>query len=189
MQPWPIPWRTRELDYPSHLSFGGSDDKESAYNSGDSDLIPGLGRSPGGGHENPLQYSCLENPHGRGTWRATVPGGSQESMTRLSHWTRTSHILQDLRLCICLSKGSSGRKDTKTKNTITSKWYTYKSRLKKNNSWALILYPSSQDSTWHLEGSSKHLLNACWYSMPLGAQREPSPPEYLSAQIVSSCKN
>ena len=35
--------------------------------------IPGLGRSPGGGHGNPLQYSCLENPMNRGTWEATVP--------------------------------------------------------------------------------------------------------------------
>ena len=42
---------------------GGSDDKESAYNAGDLDLIPGLGRSLGGGHDNPLQYSCLENRH------------------------------------------------------------------------------------------------------------------------------
>ena len=32
-------------------------------------LIPGLGRSPGGGHGNPLQYSCLENPMDRGAWR------------------------------------------------------------------------------------------------------------------------
>ena len=44
---------------------GGSDGKESACNAGDLDLIPGLGRSPGGGHGNPLQYSCLENPHGQ----------------------------------------------------------------------------------------------------------------------------
>ena len=36
--------------------------------------IPGLGRSPGGGHGNPLQYSCLENPMDRGTWKATVHG-------------------------------------------------------------------------------------------------------------------
>ena len=36
------------------------------------DLIPGLGRSPGGGHSNPLQYSCLEMPMDRGAWRATV---------------------------------------------------------------------------------------------------------------------
>ena len=37
-------------------------------------LIPGSGRSPGEGHSNPLQYSCLENPMVRGTWRATVHG-------------------------------------------------------------------------------------------------------------------
>ena len=47
---------------------GGSDGKESACNAGDLDLIPGLGRSPGEGHGNPLQYSCLENPHGQGAW-------------------------------------------------------------------------------------------------------------------------
>ena len=40
----------------------------------DTGLIPGLGRSPGGGHGNPLQYSCLENPMDRGAWRATVHG-------------------------------------------------------------------------------------------------------------------
>ena len=38
----------------------------------DSGLIPGLGRLPGGGHGNPLQYSCLENPMDRGAWRALV---------------------------------------------------------------------------------------------------------------------
>ena len=37
-----------------------------------SGLIPGSGRSPGGGHGNPLQYSCLENPMNRGAWRAIV---------------------------------------------------------------------------------------------------------------------
>ena len=41
---------------------------------GDAGLIPGSGGSPGGGHSNPLQYSCLENPMGRGAWRATVHG-------------------------------------------------------------------------------------------------------------------
>ena len=39
---------------------------------GDMALIPGLGRSPGGGNSNPLQYSCLENPVDRGAWWATV---------------------------------------------------------------------------------------------------------------------
>ena len=44
--------------------------------------IPGLGRSPGGGNGNPLQYSCLENPMDRGAWRATVHGVTK-SRTRL----------------------------------------------------------------------------------------------------------
>ena len=41
---------------------GGSDGKESAYNAGDQGLISGSGRSSGEGNDNPLQYSCLENP-------------------------------------------------------------------------------------------------------------------------------
>ena len=45
---------------------GSSDGKESTCNVGDLDSIPGLGTSPGGGHGNPLQYSCLENPMDRG---------------------------------------------------------------------------------------------------------------------------
>ena len=53
---------------------GGSDCKESAWNAGNLGLIPGLGRSPGGGHGNALQYSCLENPMDRGAWRATDQG-------------------------------------------------------------------------------------------------------------------
>ena len=43
-----------------------------AGHAGDSGLIPGSGRSPGGGNGNPLQYSCLENPMDRGAWRPTV---------------------------------------------------------------------------------------------------------------------
>ena len=50
----------------------GSVDKESAYNVGDTGSTPGMGRSPGGGHGNPLQYSCLANPIDRGAWWATV---------------------------------------------------------------------------------------------------------------------
>ena len=47
---------------------GGSDGKESACYAGDQGSIPGSGRSPGGGNDNPLQYSCLENPMDRGVW-------------------------------------------------------------------------------------------------------------------------
>ena len=63
--------------------LGSSAGKESAYNVGDLGLTPGLGRSPGGGHGNPLQYSCLENPHGQKSLAATVHGAA-EGQTRLS---------------------------------------------------------------------------------------------------------
>ena len=53
---------------------GGSDSKESACNMGDLGSIPGSGRSPGEGHGNLLQYSCLENPMNGGEWWATVQG-------------------------------------------------------------------------------------------------------------------
>ena len=52
---------------------GGSDGKESGCNAGDLGSIPGLGRSPGEGNGNPLQYSCLENPMDRAWW-ATAHG-------------------------------------------------------------------------------------------------------------------
>ena len=58
------------------MSFsGGSVGKELACNAEDTrDMgsVPGLGRSPGGGHSNPVQYSCLENPMDREAWQATV---------------------------------------------------------------------------------------------------------------------
>ena len=57
----------------------GSDGKESAYNAGDLGLIPGMGRSPGGGHGNPVQYSCLENPHGQKSLVGYSPWGCKES--------------------------------------------------------------------------------------------------------------
>ena len=60
---------------------GVSDGKESACNVGDLGLIPGLGRLLGGGHGNPLQYSCLENPHGQRSLEGYSPGGCKESDT------------------------------------------------------------------------------------------------------------
>ena len=57
------------LDYP-----GGAEVKVSACNVGDLGSIPGSGRSPGEGNNNPLQYSCLENPMDGGAWWTTVYG-------------------------------------------------------------------------------------------------------------------
>ena len=79
---------------------GGSDDKESTCNVGDLGLIPGSGRSSGEGNGNPLQDSCLENPHGLRSLAGYSPWGCKESdMTELlstahkvldskSHWDR-----------------------------------------------------------------------------------------------------
>ena len=59
-------------------------------NAGDQDAgsIPGSGRSPGGGHDNPFQYSCLESPIDRKAWRATVLGVTKESDTAEHACTR-----------------------------------------------------------------------------------------------------
>ena len=59
-------------------SFGGADGKEFACNAGDLGSIPELGRSPGGRHGNPLQYSCLENPHGQRSMVGYSPWGCKE---------------------------------------------------------------------------------------------------------------
>ena len=52
--------------------------KKFSYNVGDLSSIPGLGRSSGGGHGNPLQYSCLENPHGERSLVGNSPWGHKE---------------------------------------------------------------------------------------------------------------
>ena len=59
-------------------SPGGSDGKETTCNAGDLGSVPGSGRSPGGEHDNPLQYSCLENPHGQKSLAGYTPWGLKE---------------------------------------------------------------------------------------------------------------
>ena len=61
--------------------LGGSDGEGSAYNARDLGSIPGLGRSPGEGNGNPLQYSCPENPMDGGIWLGYSPWGHKESDT------------------------------------------------------------------------------------------------------------
>ena len=69
------------IDFP-----GGSDGKAAIYNVGDPGSIPGLGRSPGEGNGNPLQYYCPENPIDGGAWLAIVHG-VVKSRTRPSDFT------------------------------------------------------------------------------------------------------
>ena len=76
-------WFLREHMHKARGFPGGSDGKASAYNTGDPGSIPGLGRSPGEGNGNPLQFSCLDNSRDRGAWQAIVHGVTK-SQTRLS---------------------------------------------------------------------------------------------------------
>ena len=77
-----MPWRGDRLPTPIFLGFpGGSDCKESSCNEGDLGLLPGLGRSPGDGHDNPFHYSCLENPTDRGACWVTVHRVAKKSDT------------------------------------------------------------------------------------------------------------
>ena len=81
----------------------GSDGKESACNARDLGLIHGLGISPGGGHGNPLQYSCLENPHGQRSLAGYSPQGHKESdMTeQLSTAHANSTVFRKQKLSSC----------------------------------------------------------------------------------------
>ena len=69
------------------MGLAGLDGKESACNTGDLGSIPGLGRSPGEGNGNALQYFCLENSIDKGAWQATVHGVAK-SQTRLEQLTQ-----------------------------------------------------------------------------------------------------
>ena len=72
----------------------GSDGKESTCNAGDLGLIPGLGRSPGERHDNPLHYSGLENPHGQRNLVGHNPWNSKESdMTEQLSTALYTHVI------------------------------------------------------------------------------------------------
>ena len=94
------PWCHKESDTTDRLNWptpvflgfpGGSDSKESSCNVGDLGSIPGLGRSPGEGTGNPLQYSCLENPHGQRNLAVYSPWGHKES--DVTEWLSTSFLM------------------------------------------------------------------------------------------------
>ena len=83
--------------------------KESACNAGNVSLIPGLGRSPGGGNGNPLQYSCLENPYGQRSLAGYSPLGCKDTTEHeicFSIWKR--HILSQPIYCLKWEYGLFG---------------------------------------------------------------------------------
>ena len=92
------PWRRHRLPTLVFMGFWWLRGKESTCNTGDLGSVPGLGRSPGGGHGNPLQYSCMENPHGQRSLAGYGSCGHKElDMTEwLSTHTPSSHSLVPL---------------------------------------------------------------------------------------------
>ena len=82
---------------------GGSDSKESACNEGDLGLIPGSGRSPGGGNGNPLQYSCLVNLHEQRSLAGYSSWGRKESdMTEQlsTHINIHAQVFMEMLICV-----------------------------------------------------------------------------------------
>ena len=103
----PFAWQSNK----AHLSLfsiksfpGSSDSKESTCNGGDPGSIPGM-RSPGGGHGNPLQYSCLENPHGQRSLAGYSPWCHKELDTteQLSMHKWNSKLVIYISQCIHVS--------------------------------------------------------------------------------------
>ena len=124
---------------------------------GDLGLIPGLGRSPGGEHGNPLQYSCLENPMDRGAWRATLHGVTESDKTE---WPGTAHSptrigmesVSESRKCYgkrqCLNRvlqfksklGGQERETSNTRLALEMTWLSAKNRNSKKAVQIMLLF-------------------------------------------------
>ena len=94
------PWGHKESDMTegqtlwASLVFTGSDSKESTCNAGDLGSIPGLGRSPGGGHGYTFQYSDLENPHGQRSLVCYSSWGHKDSDMTEQPSTHSKHLMK-----------------------------------------------------------------------------------------------
>ena len=111
---------------------GGSDSKESACHTGDLGSIPGSGRSPRGGHGNPLQCSCLQNPMDKGAWQATVHGVTK-SQTWLSDYAHTANHVRSR----ILKNSQLGRIFQERNLNLTQRWGPAHLHMGKSHSWNL----------------------------------------------------
>ena len=114
----------------------------SAGDTRDAGLIPGLGRSPGGGNGNPLQYFCLENSMDRGAWWAAVHG-VVKSWTRLSNFSFTFHF-------------HASEKEMATHSSVLA-W-----RIPGTGAWWAAIRGVAQSRTWLTwlsSSSSRSILN------------------------------
>ena len=120
---------------------GGSVRKDSSANAGDVSWVPGLGRSPGGGNGNPLQY-CLRNPLDRGACRATVHGVAKSWVWR-SNW---GHAQASTHMYHFYIKGKTSKTGhTCITSTLKEKNLKQATHLVISNlclqSWKFCLYP------------------------------------------------
>ena len=83
------------------MALAVKDLPDNARDSRDSALIPTSGRSPGGGHVNPLQYSCLENPVDRGAWWAIVHRVAESDIAEVT-WHTHIHTHTHIYMCVYL---------------------------------------------------------------------------------------
>ena len=100
---------------------GGSGSKESSCNAGDPGSTPRLGRSPGEGKGNPLQYSRLENSMDRGAWRAMVHGVAK-SWTWLSDFSLSTHTLFTMISTVTLFSKTAKSSSTFQSSLQINKW-------------------------------------------------------------------
>ena len=91
--------------------------KNLSVDAGNAGLIPGLGRSPGKGNDNPLQYSCLENSLDRGAWQATVPGVIKSQTLATKQLQQQLSLAMEGTQYVCVRRWDSLRK-TERKNLL-----------------------------------------------------------------------
>ena len=99
----PCPWASQVAVVAKNLPASAGDIR-------DAGLIPGLGRSPGGGHGNPLQYACLENPHGQKRLVGCSPWGCTESDTTMRALHPLGGKAENMRLWTKLSQSAEWAK-------------------------------------------------------------------------------